>query len=149
MDVMDAVLFIGLQASGKSSFYKDRFFRTHMRISLDMLRTHHREAVFLGACLDTGQRFVVDKMNVTQAQRAVYITKSRNAGFRIVGYYFRSSVEECLRRNAARQSDERVPDKAILGMHKQLQLPELAEGFDELYHVRLEGGRFVVEDWQP
>lgn len=30
---MEAVVFIGLQASGKSSFYKERFFSTHVRIS--------------------------------------------------------------------------------------------------------------------
>ena len=36
---MEAVLFVGLQASGKSTFYRERFFRTHVRINLDMLKT--------------------------------------------------------------------------------------------------------------
>ena len=40
---MEAIVFIGLQASGKSSFYKERFFSTHVRISLDLLRTRNRE----------------------------------------------------------------------------------------------------------
>jgi len=29
---MQAILFVGLQASGKSSFFKQRFFDTHIRI---------------------------------------------------------------------------------------------------------------------
>lgn len=33
---MEAVIFIGLQASGKSSFYKERFFSTHVWINLDL-----------------------------------------------------------------------------------------------------------------
>src|SRR5947209_113736 len=141
---MEAVIFVGVQASGKSSFFKERFFRTHVRISLDLLRTRHREAVFLGACLDTRQPFVVDKVNATRAQRSAYITAAKNAGFRVVGYYFCSSVEDCLRRNAARHPDERVPDKAILGTYKRLQIPTLEEGFDELLSIRLEDGHFLT-----
>lgn len=34
---MEGILFIGIQASGKSTFYKERFFNSHLRISLDLL----------------------------------------------------------------------------------------------------------------
>lgn len=34
---MQAVIFTGLQASGKSAFYRERFFNTHIRINLDIL----------------------------------------------------------------------------------------------------------------
>ena len=40
---MEAVVFAGLQASEKSSFFKERFFSTHVRISLDLLKTRNRE----------------------------------------------------------------------------------------------------------
>ncbi|MBL8896636.1 MAG: ATP-binding protein, partial [Planctomycetes bacterium] len=33
---MEAVLLIGIPASGKSSFYAERFASTHLRINLDM-----------------------------------------------------------------------------------------------------------------
>ena len=35
---MEAVMFIGIQGSGKSSYFKERFFSTHVRISLDQLK---------------------------------------------------------------------------------------------------------------
>ena len=60
---MEAVILIGIQGSGKSTFYRERFFDTHVRISLDLLRTRHREALLLRACLEGKQRFVVDKMS--------------------------------------------------------------------------------------
>jgi predicted kinase len=79
---VEAIIFIGIQGSGKSSFYKERFFRTHVRINLDMLRTRHREHAFLQTCLRTGQRFVVDNTNPTIEQRARYIVAARGPASR-------------------------------------------------------------------
>src|SRR4051812_8782542 len=36
---MEAVILIGIQGSGKSTFYRERFFDTHVRVSLDLLKT--------------------------------------------------------------------------------------------------------------
>ncbi|HMA33465.1 MAG TPA: AAA family ATPase, partial [Chloroflexia bacterium] len=96
---MEAVIFIGIQASGKSSFYQDRFFNTHVRINLDMLKTRHREDLLLRACLAMQQPFVVDNTNPTVAARAGYLLAARTAGFRVAGYYFESRVADCIRRN--------------------------------------------------
>jgi len=35
---MEAIIFIGIQATGKSTFFQQRFFATHVRINLDMLK---------------------------------------------------------------------------------------------------------------
>ena len=84
---MQAIIFIGIQATGKTTFYVQRFLNTHVRISLDLLRTRHREARFLDACLQTQQRFVVDKTNPTKEDRKRYIELARHAGYEVVGYY--------------------------------------------------------------
>jgi predicted kinase len=145
---MQAVVFIGIQATGKSAFYRERFFTTHARISLDLLHTRHRESVFLRACLDTQQPFVVDNTNPTAEERARYITPARAARFTVTGYYFESKVSDALERNRRREDAQRVPDQGILGTCKRLQLPQMSEGFDALYHVRLGGdGSFIVTTW--
>jgi hypothetical protein len=46
-----------------------------------MLRTRHREDVLLQAFIEAQQRFVVDNINPTVAQRAKYITLANDAGF--------------------------------------------------------------------
>lgn len=145
--VFDAVIFVGLQASGKSTFYKERFFDTHVRINLDMLKTRNRESLLLRACLEAQQPFVVDNTNVTAAERAVYITAAQAAGFRVVGYYFDTTVSAAIGRNNKRAGKARIPAQAIGGTARRLQPPTLAEGFAVLYHVRIapEGG-FVVEE---
>ena len=142
---MEAVVFTGLQGSGKSSFYRERFFSTHVRISLDLLRTRNRERRLLALCLETQQRFVVDNTNPTREDRAGYLREAKAAGFRTVGYYFRSRVEECRQRNADRPGA--VREVAILSTAKKLEIPSLDEGFDELWYVYLGDGGFVVEQW--
>lgn len=99
---MQAIVLIGIQATGKSSFYQARFADTHVRINLDMLRTRHREARMLELCCETRQPFVVDNTNATRAERAVYIEAERAAGLPVLGYYFESSIELALGLNAAR-----------------------------------------------
>lgn len=143
---MEAVIFVGLQASGKSSFYKERFFSTHVRISLDLLRTRNRERRLLKVCLETQQPFVIDNTNPTRQERATYIEAAEAGRFSIVGYYFRSKAGECLARNQKRT--EQVSDVGILSTAKKLQLPTLEEGFDKLKYVRLTESGFVVEEWK-
>ena len=77
---MEAVIFIGGQGSGKSTFYRETFLDTHVRINLDMLRTRHREKLILEACIAAQQSFVVDNTNPTLADRARYIVASARRG---------------------------------------------------------------------
>ena len=142
---MESVIFSGLQASGKSSFFKERFFTTHVRISLDLLRTRNREDRLLKLCFQTQQRFVIDNTNPTREERTKYIRQSRETGFRVIGYYFQSKVDDCLKRNEERI--EKVPGVAILSTAKKLELPTFGEGFDELWYVRTEDSGFAVEKW--
>lgn len=144
---MEAIIFIGIQAAGKSTFYLQRFADTHIRINLDMLKTRRRERILVDACLAAKQSFVVDNTNVTREDRARYIPLARAARFRVVGYYFESSVSAAIERNRQRRGRKIVPPQAIGGTGKRLELPNFAEGFDELYTVTISGpGEFTVRE---
>lgn len=146
---METVILVGIQAAGKSTFYRERFFQTHLRISLDLLRTRYRERALLSWCLSHGQRFVVDNTNVAAAERATYITPARAASFRVVGYVFEADVPASITRNAGRAPAEQVPSKAIGGTKKRLEWPRRDEGFDELHYVRVNpAGGFIIEEWR-
>ncbi len=145
---MEAIILIGIQATGKSTFYRERFFRTHIRISLDQLRTRHREQRFLSTCLETNQKFVVDNTNPTPENRHRYIIPAQQAKFAVIGYYFESKIEAALGRNAQRTGDEVIPEAGVLAIYSRLRLPTFDEGFDELYYVRIsDEGRFHIERW--
>lgn len=147
---MQLVLFIGLQATGKSSYYRHRYVDTHVRLNLDMLRTRHRESVLLQACLTAQQPLVVDNTNPTRADRARYIAAARAAGFAVTGYFFESRLDDALRRNAARTEPQRIPEAGLRDVSRRLELPSRDEGFDALHFVRLLEDRrdFHVEDWR-
>lgn len=132
---MQAVIMVGIQGSGKTTFYLQRFFHTHVRISLDVLRTRDRESILLRACLSAGQPFVVDNTNVLAAERSVYISAAKAAGFRVTGYFFSPALRAAIARNKQRAGTAAVPVPALVARFKQLEPPALAEGFDELYAV--------------
>jgi predicted kinase len=146
---MEAVMFIGIQGSGKSTFFKERFYDTHIRINLDMLRTKFREQTILDACLKAKQKFVIDKTNLTSIERQKYIDQARKHGFRIIGYYFQTDVRKALERNGVRNGKARIPDKGLFGAAKRLQIPTYGEKFDDLFYVRIdENNEFIVERWK-
>jgi predicted kinase len=142
---MQAIVFCGIQGSGKSTFFRERFFDTHVRLNLDMLNTRNREDILLHACLAAQQPFVADNTNPTAKARGRYLRLARAAGFRCALYYFEASVEDALRRNAQRPEAMRVPDIAVQGTLAKLEVPTAAEGFDEGYRVRIGVGGFEVE----
>src|SRR5687768_2528674 len=100
---MEAIIFCGIQATGKTSFFKDKFFKTHIRISMDLLNTRNKELKFLETCLSTQQPFVVDNTNPGKEDRARYISIAREFKFKVIGYYFQSKIEDALARNSSRQ----------------------------------------------
>jgi len=142
---MEAVIFIGIQGSGKSSFFREQFFDTHVRINLDMLRTRRREELLVAACLEGGQSFVIDNTNPLPSDRMRYVPSARAAGFRTLAYFFESSLREAMERNNLRAGKQKVPPPAVAAAFKKLIPPTADEGFDEIYTVKLTAERgFVV-----
>jgi predicted kinase len=143
---MEAIVLCGVQGSGKTTFYRDRFLDTHVRVSMDLLRTRAREQAFLNLCLQTQQRFVVDNTNPTAADRRRYIEPARAAGFKVIGYLVEVDETEALARNDERTGSRRVPAAGVIGTARRLIRPTPEEGFDELWHATAaRGGGWRVE----
>ena len=141
------VLFIGIPASGKTSFYRERFFPSHMYVSLDQVRTRSMEQELFDLILERGKNCVVDNTNIRREDRVRYIPAARARGYRVVGYYFESDLNGCLARNGKRSGKACVPDRAIRGKLAALEPPTRAEGFDEIFRVRLTEEGFQVEEY--
>ena len=144
----ELIVFVGLQASGKSTLFRERFAATHAHVSKDLFRNNRnrnrRQGELVEAVLRSGRPVVVDNTNPGLEDRRPLVELGRRFGARIVGYHFESGVRECLARNARREGKARVPDVAIYATAERLVPPSRAEGFDELFRVRLDGPAFEV-----
>ena len=130
---MEAVILCGVQGSGKTTLYRDRFLETHARVSMDLLRTRARERAFLQVCVETRMPFVVDNTNPTVAERARYLKPAREAGFKLVAYLVEVDFAVAAARNAARERT--VPATGLRDVARRLVEPTPEEGFDELFHA--------------
>ena len=144
---MEAILFIGIQASGKSSFYSSRYFNSHIRISLDLLNTRNKQQLLLDYCFKTQSRFVVDNTNLTRDERKHIIDKALLNKYKITGYYFQSKLSDAISRNERRLGKARIPERGIRGAYNKLELPNMEEGFDELFYVSLKENEFLITNW--
>ena len=144
----ELALLVGVQASGKTSFYRERYLLTHVRVSLDLLRTRARVDRFLSLCLDTRMSLVSDNTNPNRAEREPLIARAKAAGFLVTGFYFHSRIQECLDRNALRDADARIPEAGVRSCASRMEIPSALEGYDRLSYVRLlSGSGFSIEEW--
>lgn len=146
---MEAIILIGIQATGKSTFYQERFAATHVRVNLDTLKTRRREDRLLEHCIQSKQSFVVENTNVLARECAKYIQLAKAGGCTITGYFFESHLEDALRRNQQRQGKALIPEKGILAKYRILQPPRYKEGFERLYYVSIDwDNHFIVSPYR-
>ena len=141
------ILFMGIQASGKTSFYKE-YLQGYTHISLDVLNTRNKERLAIEECIATGRDFVVDNTNPTKEDRQRYFDMIKGTDYRVKGYFFRSVIKESVERNELRTGKACVPRCAIAATSNKLEMPTWEEGFAELYYVSIQDGAFVVEKWR-
>ena len=150
---MELMILIGLQASGKSTFFQTYFAPTHEQISKDLMPNNkhrdRRQAQLLTAALEAGRSVVIDNTNPTVAERASLIQQGRQYDAEIVGCYFDSKLKDCLNRNRQRTGKAKIPDVGLYATLKKLVQPDYAEGFHRLFHVAIGAdGAFDVTAWR-
>ena len=129
------VIFVGLPASGKSTYYFKNFAATHVHVSKDLLTRGARQETLIDKALSAGKSVVVDNTNPPAEVRKPLIELGRRHGARIVGYFFEIEVKAALMRNRGREGKARVPDVALFVTKKKLAPPSYDEGFDEIHVI--------------
>lgn len=145
---MEGIIFIGIQASGKSTFYKQNFFNTHVRISMDLLNTRNKESQLLNKCIELQQKVVIDNTNPTVDERKKYIKCLKDAKYKVISYYFQSKIKDSIARNEGREAKEKIPQVGIFSTFKKMELPSLNEGYDQIYYVEIIDNNFVIKEWE-
>ena len=130
------IIFVGLQAAGKSTYYHANLAATHVHVSKDLMKNarnrDERQRRMIEEAFRAGKSVAIDNTNPTPYERAPLIELARRHGARVVAYHFETTVKDAVTRNRAREGKARVPDLAIFVAAKKLVRPEMAEGFDEV-----------------
>ncbi|MET9293290.1 ATP-binding protein [Streptomyces sp. NPDC003077] len=140
---------VGLQASGKSTFYAQRLSGRYALVSKDLFpraarNKQRRQMRLVEEALTAGESVAVDNTNPSPEEWGPLITLGHAHGATVTAYWFPPDVAGSLRRNAAREGRDRVPDVGIHATLKRLREPSLADGFDGVREVRFDGhGGFV------
>lgn len=142
-------ILIGLQASGKTTFFRQVLAPEYVHVSKDDFprarRRQARQMRLVEEALAAGRSVAVDNTNPSPEEWRPLAEAARRHGAKIVGYWFPPDVPGSLRRNASRTAKNRVPDVGVFATLKRLRRPRRSEGFDELYEVRIDGaGGFGV-----
>ena len=132
----ELIVFVGVQAAGKSTYYRDHLAATHVHISKDLMGSARdketRQRTLIAEALQDGRSVVVDNTNATLYDRAPLIALGRAHGARVMAYYFEVPVRMAVARNQQREGKARVPNVAIFATQKRLVPPSLEEGFDDV-----------------
>lgn len=152
--VVELAVLVGLQASGKSTFYEQCLKDHHTLVSKDLFprSARHKQARqmrLVEEALAAGRSVAVDNTNPSPEEWRPLVAAARARGATVTAYWFRPDLVESLRRNArrnaARTDRARVPEVGVHATLRRLRRPARADGFDAVYEVRFDGrGGFEV-----
>ncbi|UFR06620.1 ATP-binding protein [Streptomyces sp. Go40/10] len=146
----DLAVLVGLQAAGKSTFYADVLADRYELVSKDLFprgarNKQVRQMRLVAEHLAAGRAVAVDNTNPSPQEWGPLVEAAHAHGATATAYWFPPDVEGSLRRNAAREGRDRVPDVGVLATLKRLRRPSAADGFDAVHEVRFDGrGGFEV-----
>ena len=81
------VILMGIQGSGKSTFYHKFLAKDLARVNLDTLKTRHKEKILIEECIENAKSFAVDNTNPTKEDRQRYIPLAKARHRYILGRY--------------------------------------------------------------
>ncbi|TQS17222.1 ATP-binding protein [Microbispora hainanensis] len=147
----EVAVLVGLQASGKTTFYRQHLVATHVHVSKDnwpnARRRQRRQLRTIAESLEQGRDVAVDNTNPSPEEWGPLVVAAREHGARVVAYWFPPDLAASLERNALRPGRARVPEVGMYATVKRLRRPRLSDGFDAVRTVTFDGrGGFAVRE---
>lgn len=80
--------------------------------------------------LEKGESVIFDATNISRKRRKEIFTRYKRIVSEIIAVYFATSYEDCIKRNDLRE--RKVPESVITSMYKSLNVPDWAEGWNDI-----------------
>jgi predicted kinase len=85
--------------------------------------------------IDHPNAIIFDAILVKKAEREPLLNAANQHQIPTVAVWFQAPLEVCLAQNAARPTDEIVPERAIRNVFAALEPPTCAEGFERVIEI--------------
>ena len=138
----EVIVFVGFPASGKSTFCKRHLIpRGYVWINRDTLKTQDNCMKLARSTLSDGKSVVVDNTNPSKDARKAYIDIAKKAGVPVRCFRFDTDEKLAVHLNYFREritngTSPHVPTIGYSTYKKKFEEPVLAEGFDDIVHVK-------------
>jgi predicted kinase len=137
---LTVIVLVGIPGSGKSALCNQ--FPNFIRINQDRLGNRNDCINALKRNLQQGNNCIIDRTNINRQQRQYFLDVAKDFGAEVYCIFLNIPAVECIERVKNRKDHETIkdlPDEKIIAIvsrfNKELELPEYAEGFKEIYHI--------------
>ncbi|GAA2430254.1 ATP-binding protein [Streptomyces glaucus] len=151
----EVAVLVGLQASGKTTFYERCLKGRYALVSKDLFprgarNKQARQMRLVEEALAAARPVAVDNTNPSPEEWRPLVEAGHAHGATVVAYWFPPDLAGSLRRNARRTGRDRVPDVGVHATFGRLRRPSPGDGFDAVLDVRFDGhGGFDVRSPAP
>lgn len=138
--MIELYVMCGVPGSGKSTFSRKLAEEKGLeRFSFDEMKCFRLEEFMRPAikAIQEGKNVILDTTNLRVNVRKKVLQYMEEIPCRKVVVYMDTSLEQCLYRNAHRET--RLQDCIIESIYRSLQKPTLEEGWDEIIYVKEDG----------
>lgn len=141
---MEMLLLVGLPGSGKTTLCKEQFSNME-RISQDVLGNKNAVIEKTIQCLQAGKSVIIDRTNITVAQRATFINLARDYSVSRIGcLLIYPNPEQSIDRIVERTNHETIPlsmpiekkREIVYKFYKSYEEPGIEEGFDMILTMK-------------
>lgn len=134
------VITVGPMAVGKT-WLATHIYPTFTRVNQDTLKTKSNVQKEFQRAISCRECIVVDNTNPTIETRDWYIQIAKQAGYRIVCYYYdvdKQTAMDLDKQRALRSNTVKIPSIAYHIYYKRLQPPSKDQGFDRVFTITMD-----------
>lgn len=137
----DLIIFVGYPASGKTTISKHIALNTSfVRINQDEMRKKGQcETEFSRACMSRKKCVLLDRCNLTKAERAYWLELAGHPD-NVWVVHIDTQFEECRWRITRREDHPTIPrgtgETIINSLRDKLEIPSLIEGFTRMWTLK-------------
>lgn len=151
---LEMIILVGLPGAGKSTLVKE--FPDHIRICQDVLGNRNDCINATKRAFQQGKSVIIDRTNINKSQRRYFIDVAKDFNAKIYSIFLDTPIVKCIERAKIRKEHETLSCltnteekiiEVITSFNKSLELPDYAEGYEEIFHINDDKDFSIISEY--